>query len=90
MSTVQTILKYCIEPQTALNIARYCNLELISIYTHLAKLQRHGKIEKHGDGRRGSPCVYVTSRHAPVATESTDNYENLVIKHAHNPFGLHP
>jgi hypothetical protein len=67
---------------------RYCGIAKISIYTQLAKLQRNNKIEKRGDGRRGSPCVYVTIRQAPTATESSDNYENLVVKHAHNPFGL--
>jgi hypothetical protein len=32
--------------------------------------------------------VFMTVRQAPVATESTEDYENLVVKHAHNPFGL--
>ena len=88
MSTEQKILRYCIEPKTTMDIADYCGLEKISIYTQLAKLQRNNKIEKRGDGRRGSPCVYVTIRQAPTATESSDNYENLIVKHAHNPFGL--
>jgi predicted transcriptional regulator len=88
MSTEQKILRYCIEPKTTADIADYCGLEKISIYTQLAKLQRNNKIVKHGDGRRGSPCVYVTIRQAPTATESSDNYENLVVKYAHNPFGL--
>jgi hypothetical protein len=88
MSTELKILRYCIEPKTTADIADYCGLEKISIYTQLAKLQRNNKIKKHGDGRRGSPCVYVTIRQAPTATESTDNYENLVITHAHAPFGL--
>jgi hypothetical protein len=74
--------------KTTVDIADYCGLEKISIYTQLAKLQRNNKIEKRGDGKRGSPCVYVTIRQAPTATESSDNYENLVVKHAHNPFGL--
>jgi len=88
MSTQQKILKYCIEPKTTVSIAEYCGLEKISIYTQLSNLQRNGKIEKRGDGRRGSPCTYVTIRQAPTATESSDDYENLVITHAHNPFGL--
>jgi predicted transcriptional regulator len=88
MSTEQKILRYCIEAKTSADIADYCNLEKISIYTQLVKLQRNNKIEKRGDGRRGSPCVYITIRQALTATESTDDYENLVVKHAHNPFGL--
>jgi hypothetical protein len=48
-------------------------------------------MEKRGDGRRRvSPAVFVTVRQAPTATESTDDYENLVITYAHNPFGLRP
>jgi len=89
MSTQQKILKYCIEPKTTVDIAQYLGLEKQSIYTHLNNLQRLGKMEKRGDGRRRvSPAMFVTVRQAPTATESTDDYENLVITYAHNPFGL--
>ena len=91
MSTEQKILRYCIEPKTTVQIAEYLGLEKQSIYTHLNNLQRLGKMEKRGDGRRRvSPAVFVTVRQAPTATESTDNYENLVITYAHNPFGIRP
>jgi predicted ArsR family transcriptional regulator len=89
MSTRQKILKYCLEPRTAVDIAKHCGLEKISIYTQLGALQRIGKIEKRGDGRRrAAPSTFVTIRQAPSATESTDDYENLVITFAHAPFGL--
>jgi hypothetical protein len=89
MSTQQKILKYCSEPRSAIEIAEHCNLQTGSIYTVLGALQRHNKIQKIGDGRRRvSPARFVVTRHAPVATESTEDYENLVVKHAHNPFGL--
>ena len=89
MSTQQKILKYCFEPKTSAQIAEYCGFEKTSIYDHLNKLQRLGKMEKRGDGRRRvAPCTFVTIRQAPTATESTDDYENLILTHAHNPFGL--
>jgi DNA-binding IclR family transcriptional regulator len=89
MSTQQKILKYCIEPKTSAQIAEYCGMEKSGIYTQLGNLQRLGRIEKRGDGRRRvSPAMFVTVRQAPTATESTDDYENLVLTHAHAPFGL--
>ena len=91
MSTQQKIINYCQEPRSTQEIAEYLNMNKDTIYTHLSKLQRNGTIEKRGDGRRRvEPARFIVTRHAPVATESTDNYENLVIKHAHNPFGLQP
>jgi hypothetical protein len=89
MNTQQRILKFCLTPQTVVNIAEHCGLEKASIYSHLLTLQRSGKIEKRGDGKRRAMCaVFVTIRQAPVASEHTENYENLIITHAHNPFGL--
>jgi hypothetical protein len=88
MSTQQKILQFCLTPRTSLEIAAHCGLERISIYTQLGNLKRSNKIEKRGGGRRGSPCTFITIRQAPVASESSDGYENLVIIHAHNPFGL--
>jgi hypothetical protein len=89
MSTQQKILQYCTEPRTAIDIADYCGLQTSSIYTVLGSLQRHNRLQKIGDGRqRFKPVLFLTVRQAPVATESTDGYENLVIKHAHAPFGL--
>lgn len=89
MSTIDNILKYCRTPKTTKDIAEYLCLEKQSIYTHLNRLQRNGKIEKLGDGRRrAAPATFVVVRQAPTVTESRDDYENLAITHAHNPFGL--
>lgn len=89
MSTQQKILKYCADPRSCIEIAEHCGLQTGSIYTVLGALQRHNKIQKIGDGRRKDrPAVFMTVRQAPVATESTDDYENLIITHAHNPFGI--
>lgn len=89
MSTEQKIINYCQEPRSTKEIAEYLNMNKDTIYTHLNRLQRNGTIEKRGDGRRRvEPARFVVTRQAPVATESTPDYENLVITHAHNPFGL--
>jgi len=89
MSTQQKIINYCQEPRTTKELAEYCGINKDTMYTHLNRLQRNGIIDKIGDGRRRvQPARFVVTRHAPVATESTIDYENLVIKHAHNPFGL--
>jgi predicted transcriptional regulator len=90
MTTQQSILKYCLTPRTVAELADYLHFEKSSIYSHLNTLQRSGKIEKRGDGkRRASPAVFVTIRKPPKESKSTDDYENLVIIHAHKPFGLH-
>ena len=89
MNTQQKILKFCLTPQTAVKIAEHCVLEKASIYSHLLTLQRSGKIEKRGDGkRRAMSAVFVTIRQAPVESQHTEDYENLMITKAHNPFGL--
>lgn len=89
MSTQQKIINYCQEPRTTKEIATYLGMNKDTIYTHLNNLQRNGIIDKRGDGRRRvEPARFVVTRQAPVATESTPEYENLVITYAHNPFGL--
>jgi predicted ArsR family transcriptional regulator len=89
MSTQQKIINYCQEPRTTKEIATYLGMNKDTIYTHLNNLQRNGIIDKRGDGRRRvAPAKFVVTRQAPVATESTVDYENLAITHAHNPFGL--
>jgi hypothetical protein len=91
MSTPQKILQYCTEPRLVADIAAHCELQTSSIYPVLGDLQRHNRIQKIGDGRKKfKPVMFVTIRQAPVATASTDDYENLVITHAHNPFGIKP
>ena len=89
MTTQQKIINYCQEPRTTKELAEYCGINKDTMYTHLSKLQRNGIIDKIGDGRRRvQPARFVVTRQAPVATESTEHYENLAITHAHNPFGL--
>ena len=89
MSTLQKIINYCQEPRTTKQIADHLGMNKDTIYTHLSNLQRNGKMDKIGDGnRRVLPARFIVTRHAPVATESTEYFENLVIKHAHAPFGL--
>ena len=89
MTTQQKIINYCQEPRTTKELAEYCGINKDTMYTHLSKLQRNGIIDKIGDGRRRvQPAKFVVTRQAPVATESTKDYENLAITHAHNPFGL--
>ena len=90
MSTQQKIINYCQEPRTTKELAEYCGINKDTMYTHLNRLQRNGIIDKIGDGRRRvQPARFVVTRQAPVATESTPDYENLAITHAHAPFGLH-
>ena len=89
MTTQQKIINYCQEPRTTKELAEYCGINKDTMYTHLSRLQRNGIIDKIGDGRRRvQPAKFVVTRQAPVASESTVDYENLAITHAHNPFGL--
>ena len=89
MTTQQKIINYCQEPRTTKELEEYCGINKDTMYTHLSKLQRNGIIDKIGDGRRRvQPAKFVVTRQAPVASESTVDYENLAITHAHNPFGL--
>ena len=90
MSTLQKIINYCQVPRTTKEIADYLGMNKDTIYSHLNKLQRNSMVDKIGDGRRRvQPARFVVTRQAPKATESTPEYENLVITHAHAPFGLH-
>ena len=89
MTTLQKIINYCQVPRTTEEISNHLGISKDTIYTHLSNLQRNDKMEKIGDGRRRvSPARFVVTRHAPVATASTEDYENLVVKFAHNPFGI--
>ena len=90
MSTEQKIINYCQTPRTTKEIAEYLGYKKDTVYTHLNRLQRNGIMDKIGDGRRRvQPARFVVTRQAPKATESTPDYENLAITHAHAPFGLH-
>jgi predicted ArsR family transcriptional regulator len=89
MTTLQKIINYCQMPRTTKEIADHLGVNKDTIYSQLSNLQRNSMVDKIGDGRRRiQPAKFVVTRQAPVATASTKHYENLVIKHAHNPFGL--
>jgi predicted ArsR family transcriptional regulator len=89
MTTVQKIINYCQEPRTAKEITAHLGMNKDTIYSHLNNLQRAGMLDKRGDGRRRvEPARFIVTRQAPKATESSENYENLVLTYAHNPFGL--
>jgi predicted ArsR family transcriptional regulator len=89
MTTLQKIINYCQVPRTTKEIADHLGVNKDTIYSQLSNLQRNSMVDKIGDGRRRvQPARFVVTRKAPVATESTQDFENLVIKHAHNPFGL--
>ena len=84
--TFDAIERFCVAPKTSRAIAEHLGLHPSSVYGYLSGLQRRKKLEKKGDDkRRGVQATFVTLRSKPVVV--SDN-ANLVIKHAHNPFGL--
>lgn len=85
MKTGDKILAYCTKPRTAQELATHCKVQRSSIYSALGRLQIKGILTRLGDGTERA--TYVLNE--PSLTKM-DDYENLVIKHAHNPFGLRP
>jgi len=81
MTTTDKILKFCVKPRTASELADYCKVQRSSIYSALGRLQVKGILKRLGDGT--TRATYVLNE--PSVAE---HYENLVIKYAHNPFGL--
>jgi predicted transcriptional regulator of viral defense system len=79
MRTPDKIIAFCITPKTAQELATHCNVKLSSIYAPVGRLQVKGLLKRVG---RGIATYVVT---VPVITVVE---ENLVVKHAHNPFGL--
>jgi len=84
--TFDAIERFCVTPKTSRAIAEHLGLHPSSVYGYLSGLQRRKRLEKKGDDKhRVTPATFVTLRSkAAVPPES----ENLVIKYAHNPFGL--
>jgi DNA-binding MarR family transcriptional regulator len=84
--TFDAIERFCTTPKTSREIAEHLGIDPSSVYGFLSGLQRRKRLEKRGDNkRRVMPATFVTLRpEAAVPKES----ENLVITHAHNPFGL--
>ena len=85
MTTANKILAFCIIPRTASEIADHCKVQRSSIYSALGRMQMKGIVLRVGDGKERA--TYVLNEPSLI---SMDDYENLVIKHAHNPFGLRP
>lgn len=83
MTTANKILAYCTKPRTAQELATHCKVQRSSIYSALGRLQMKGILTRLGDGTERA--TYVLNE--PSLTKM-DDYENLIIKHAHNPFGL--
>jgi sugar-specific transcriptional regulator TrmB len=83
MKTGEKIVAYCTSPRTATELAAHCKVQRSSIYSALGRLQMKGIVTRIGDGTERA--TYVLND--PDMTNLND-YENLVIKHAHNPFGL--
>ena len=83
MKTGDKIVAFCTKPRTASELADHCKVQRSSIYSALGRLQMKGILTRIGDGTERA--TYVLNE--PSLTK-LDDYENLVIKHAHNPFGL--
>ena len=81
MTTADKILSFCTKPRTASELADYCKVQRSSIYSALGRMQMKGILKRLGDGTERA--TYIVSQ--PTIAE---HHENLVIKHAHNPFGL--
>jgi sugar-specific transcriptional regulator TrmB len=79
MKTGEKIVAYCTKPHTAQEISNHCKIQRSSIYSALGRLQMKGLVKRVDT----EPATYIVS--TPTVVEYV---ENLVIKHAHNPFGL--
>lgn len=79
MRTADKILAICNTPKTSQEIADFCKVKLSSIYSPIGRLQAKKLIKKIGT----DPVKFVVS--VPVFDVPE---ENLMITHAHNPFGL--
>lgn len=85
MTTTNKILAFCTIPRTATELSEHCKVQRSSIYSALGRMQMKGIIVRIGDGT--ARATYVLNDPSLI---TMDDYENLVIKHAHNPFGLRP
>jgi DNA-binding MarR family transcriptional regulator len=86
--TFDAIERFCATPKTSREIAKHLGIDPSSVYGYLSGLQRRKRLEKRGDDKhRVTPATFVTLR--PEAVTPVEN-DNLMIVHAHNPFGLRP
>jgi predicted transcriptional regulator len=83
MKTGDKIVAFCTKPRTASELADHCKVQRSSIYSALGRLQMKGILTRLGDGTERA--TYVLNE--PSLTKM-DDYENLAISRAHNPFGL--
>ena len=81
MKTGDKIVAYCTSPRTAQELSDHCKVRRSSVYSALGRLQMKGLVKRVDT----EPATYIVS--TPTVVE---HFENLVIKHAHNPFGLQP
>jgi len=82
----EEIEHFCKTPKTSRQIAQHLNFESKLVYGYLSRLQRRGKLQKQGaSNSKTSPAVFTTTGYKPVKSVDVNN---LMIKHAHNPFGL--
>jgi sugar-specific transcriptional regulator TrmB len=79
MRTPDKIIAFCTKPRSAQELADHCKIQRSSIYSALGRLQMKGLIKRIDT----EPATYSVS--TPTVVE---HFENLAIKHAHNPFGL--
>jgi predicted transcriptional regulator of viral defense system len=81
MKTGEKIVAYCTSPRTAQELSDHCKVQRSSIYSAVGRLQMKGILTRLGVGTER--VTYVLSEPKLV-----DQYENLAISRAHNPFGL--
>ena len=81
MKTGDKIVAFCTKPRTAQELADHCKVQRSSIYSALNRLHMKGIIKRLGVGKE--QATYLVSE-----PQIVEYQENLVIKHAHNPFGL--
>ena len=81
MKTGDKIVAFCTKPRTAQELADHCKVQRSSIYSAVGRLQMKGILTRLGAAPER--VTYVVSEPQVVEYQ-----ENLVIKHAHNPFGL--
>jgi DNA-binding MarR family transcriptional regulator len=84
MKIVDKIILYCTEPRTAAEIAEALNLDRKDVYSKISQLRKSDRL-KHCEVSKSDRRMFISiDPFVPI------DPENLVIKHAHNPFGLRP
>ncbi len=82
MTIIERIELFCSEPRSAVEITDHCKVSKTSIYSAVRRMQVKGTLMRLGEKGRAR---YLSTE--PKALKSIER-ENLVLKHAHNPFGL--